>query len=84
MAFSSCVKCGSRNFELSEGEPNGSSKKFWYLQCTQCGGVAGMTEFFNAGTLLNKQAAEISALSKSMQEVKYALGNLEALVRRLK
>jgi hypothetical protein len=54
MARSSCVKCGGNRFEMTEQEPSGSAYKYMFIQCSSCGGVAGVTEYFNVGVLLRK------------------------------
>jgi predicted nucleic-acid-binding Zn-ribbon protein len=60
MALSStCVKCGSTSFETKEASPNGSNFKLIFVQCASCGGVVGVTEYFNIG-------AKIEALAKKL------------------
>ena len=57
MAKSSCVKCGSGNFELQEHAPKGSNFKLMFIQCASCGGVVGVMDYFNIGHYV-KQIAE--------------------------
>lgn len=57
MASSTCVKCGSGSFQMVEKEPYGSRFKYMYHQCSSCGGVVGVTEYFNVGALMKKVMA---------------------------
>jgi predicted nucleic-acid-binding Zn-ribbon protein len=59
MALSTCVKCGHHFFEVSEAEPNGSQFKLMFVQCASCGGVVGVTEYYNAGAMLEKLAKKL-------------------------
>jgi len=56
MAQSTCIKCGSTTFEIVEKEPNHSNFKYFFVQCAKCGGVVGVQEFYNAGSILTKIA----------------------------
>jgi predicted nucleic-acid-binding Zn-ribbon protein len=56
---STCVKCGNTSFEVKEVSPNGSNFKLIFVQCASCGGVVGVTEYFNIG-------AKIEALAKKL------------------
>jgi predicted nucleic-acid-binding Zn-ribbon protein len=57
--LSTCVKCGSTNFETKEASPSGSNYKFMFVQCARCGGVVGVTDFFNTAALLRKLAKKL-------------------------
>jgi hypothetical protein len=60
MAFlSTCVKCGNTSFETKEAEPQGSHYKVVFVQCTKCGGVVGVMDFFNIGSLLQTLAKKL-------------------------
>jgi len=52
MAMSTCAKCGGHFFEMKENEPTGSQFKIMFIQCSGCGGVVGVTEYFNIGSKL--------------------------------
>jgi hypothetical protein len=39
---------------MVEKEPSGSRFKYMYHQCANCGGVVGVTEYFNVGALLKR------------------------------
>ena len=56
MAISTCVKCGGTHFEIVAKEPRGANYKLMFVQCTGCGGVVGVTEFYNTGVLIQKLA----------------------------
>ncbi len=52
MAQSTCVKCGHHSFEMREQSPSGSNFKFLFIQCTSCGGVVGVVDYYNIGATL--------------------------------
>ncbi len=54
MAMSTCVKCGGTRFELVEHSPAMSKFKVNFIQCASCGGVVGVTDYWNTGEQLNK------------------------------
>lgn len=54
MAKSTCVKCGNGNFEAIEYSPSGSSFKLVFIQCSSCGGVVGVMDFYNIGDRLTE------------------------------
>ena len=56
---STCVKCGSTIFETKEATPRGSNFKLIFVQCVSCGGVVGVTEFFNIGALIQTLAKKL-------------------------
>lgn len=76
MAFSSCVKCGGRSFEMVEAEPRNSRVKVNFVQCAGCGGVAGVFDYFPVGKLVKDQDERFAKIER-------AIGDLDALVRRL-
>ena len=54
MAQSKCIKCDSTQFELVQHSPSKSTFKLVFTQCAKCGGVVGVTEFYNIGDKLEK------------------------------
>ena len=54
MALPTCIKCGNTTFELKENEPLKSKFKYMFVQCTGCGGVVGVVDFFNIGAELQR------------------------------
>lgn len=50
-----CIKCGHTVFELVESSPLGANFKFLFLQCSNCGGVAGVMDYLNIGSALIEQ-----------------------------
>ena len=55
MAQSTCVKCSGVRFEMKEA-PHvvGTDLRWFLLQCTDCGGVAGVVDFFPNTALLKR------------------------------
>lgn len=60
MAMSKCIKCDSHRFEIKEYEPVGSAYKLMFVQCSSCGGVVGVTDYYNIGTLLHQLAKKLN------------------------
>ena len=59
MALSTCVKCDNHHFQLVEYSPTGSNYKFNFIQCSHCGGVVGVTDFYNIGQLIHNLAQKL-------------------------
>jgi hypothetical protein len=59
MARSTCIKCGGHGFEVSEAEPMGSEFKLFFVQCSTCGGVVGVTDYYNIGATLHLIAEKL-------------------------
>ena len=55
MADSTCVKCGNTEFEVREGTPSGTERTLLYVQCSSCGGVVGVVENDDLGTMMRQQ-----------------------------
>jgi predicted nucleic-acid-binding Zn-ribbon protein len=49
MATSTCIKCGGHHFETKEADPANSQFKLTFVQCSSCGGVVGVLDFYNIG-----------------------------------
>jgi len=55
MATSTCVKCGSTSFEVVEARPKGSKHNYLgFVQCSKCGGVIGVIDPLNIGSMLEE------------------------------
>jgi predicted nucleic-acid-binding Zn-ribbon protein len=59
MALSTCVKCGGSSFEISHVSPTGSNFKLMFIQCSSCGGVVGVMDFYNIGQSLHDLAKKL-------------------------
>jgi hypothetical protein len=60
MAFSKCLSCGHKYFEVKESEPSGSQFKIWLVQCKGCGGVVGALEYEPAAELVRSLARKLN------------------------
>ncbi len=58
MAQSTCPNpdCKGHSFELVQNTPYKSAFKLQFVQCSKCGTVVGVLEYFNAGALIEKLA----------------------------
>ncbi len=61
MAASKCPKCNNSFFELSENSPSNSRFKFYLVQCSSCGSVVGVTDFFHVPTVIDKLEKKIDS-----------------------
>jgi hypothetical protein len=61
-----CVKCGNHSFELVESAPHSSNFKFLFLQCAQCGGVAGVLDYLNLGSILTEQSKLLRKMARAL------------------
>ncbi len=59
MATATCPKCDSRRFELSTAEPKGAKYKMTFVQCSSCGAVVGVTDYYSVPSLLEKIADKL-------------------------
>jgi hypothetical protein len=59
MAQSTCIKCGSTRFEKVLNTPSDSTYKHHFIQCSGCGGVVGVVEFYDIGALLHLLARKL-------------------------
>ena len=60
MAMSTCTKCGKTQFEVKEVSPGESNFTLNFIQCTSCGGVIGVIDYFNIGELIHQLAEELN------------------------
>jgi hypothetical protein len=67
VAFNStCVKCGKSSFEVVVDEPSGSQYKLVYVQCSFCGGVAGVLPYIHTNGLLEKQGKWLKQIGEKL------------------
>jgi predicted nucleic-acid-binding Zn-ribbon protein len=59
MAQPTCVKCGNTSFETRAYSPVGANFKLTFVQCTMCGGVIGVMDFYNIGQLIHDLATKL-------------------------
>lgn len=60
MAMSTCVRCGNSHFEMVEQTPSGSEYVLEFIQCSKCGGVAGILDYHNVGELVLRLADKLN------------------------
>jgi predicted nucleic-acid-binding Zn-ribbon protein len=54
MAASKCPSCENKSFEMQEIQPSGSKWKYQAVQCSKCGSVVGVVEYFNVSALVSR------------------------------
>lgn len=68
MAHSTCPKCDSTQFEMKENTPRNSNFKLMFIQCSGCGCVVGVMDYYNIGTRIKDIENKIDSLSERMAE----------------
>jgi hypothetical protein len=53
---STCVRCGGTRFEVVPAEPKNTCVKLRFIQCVNCGGVAGVLDYHPLAFLFEKLA----------------------------
>lgn len=59
MATSKCPKCDSVSFETVAKSIDGSRFKVNFIQCSRCGSVVGVLEYYDIGYLIHRLAKEL-------------------------
>jgi hypothetical protein len=55
MADSKCSACGGNAFEAVEMTPEGIGRALLAIQCSDCGGVVGVTENHDIASMFHQQ-----------------------------
>jgi len=71
MATSKCLSCNNHYFELQTIEPSGGKYKLNAVQCSSCGAVVGVIEYYDSGVLLKKQEPILEEQSASLNNLKH-------------
>ena len=66
MAMSSCPKCGNHLFEVQTTTPSQSNYKLLYVQCSSCGAVIGVMDYYNIGARIDKQDAALKKIARAL------------------
>jgi hypothetical protein len=80
MAHSTCAKCGNRQFELKEHSPVGLRYKVNFIQCSGCGSVAGVVDYFNVSTKIETLEQKLDSMNNFVQN--NSLQNHLAMINR--
>lgn len=61
MPSSKCPKCDSISFELVlKNDVHNSNVAFWFIQCSSCGCVVGVSDFDDTAQLVRKLAKKMN------------------------
>ncbi len=52
MALPSCPKCSNHLFQATQISVSGARFKYTVVNCTSCGTIVGMMDFYNIGNML--------------------------------
>jgi len=79
MAISKCGSCQGTRFELKEAGPAGAQFKINFIQCSACGVVVGVTDYFNVPAMTEQWVKNAAAeLSTQIQHLESRLSALIA------
>ena len=81
MAVSKCV-CGRSSFELVTAEPSGSRVKLNFIQCSSCGVVIGVTDYFSVGGMVSNLTGDIKKLSEEVSSLNSQVHALRAALHQ--
>lgn len=54
--------CDENSFEMVEDSPSGSAFKIMLVQCSSCGAVVGVMDYYNIGAKLDELEKKIDRL----------------------
>lgn len=83
MALSKCPKCNNGFFELKSVEARGARYKQNFIQCSSCGTPVGVLGYYDAGSLVKEQAAEIKKLHNEIAAIQSSLHTINENLRRM-
>jgi hypothetical protein len=66
MASSRCANCEGSLFEMIQNSPTKSAYKMNFIQCSKCGAVVGVVDYFNVGAMLHKQGEALKAIATKL------------------
>lgn len=79
-SISKCPHCKGGSFETTRVEPHNSNVAMFFIQCMTCKAPVGVTEYYNAGTLLKNQEKKIEALERKIDNLDY---NIQSIIHGL-
>ncbi|MEW6183817.1 MAG: hypothetical protein AB1500_11720 [Bacillota bacterium] len=65
MALSACPNCHKIEFEIAESDTlsgGGYSTKVWFVQCSACGTVLGVIDYFNLTHRIREVEAKVDKI----------------------
>jgi hypothetical protein len=67
MARSTCVKCDGNTFEgVVNRHIRGLDFAMVMIQCTSCGGVVGVTEYYSVGHIQQRQNEALKSIARAV------------------
>lgn len=69
MSTSRCPKCENSTFEIVTNSPIKSKYKYAFVQCSKCGSVVGVLDFYNIGTLIKDVENKVNELSRQIDDI---------------
>lgn len=66
MATSTCLKCNNTSFEMKRASVRNTDHGYWFVQCSNCGGVVGVVPEHDTNTILGRQNRVLNAMAAQM------------------
>jgi hypothetical protein len=83
-----CGHCGKPGTKVVQIEPSGGNYKQMAICCISCSAILGVRGFYDSGSMIKKQEAEIAKLQTAVAQLQYQnnqIGQaLNEIARRLK
>jgi predicted nucleic-acid-binding Zn-ribbon protein len=81
MAMSTCGKCGSYSFELSEVSASGAAFKYYFIQCSSCGAPAAAVEYNNTSQGIENLENHLKRIEGMLETINSNIIRLGAAIR---
>ena len=75
-----CPSCSNHSFELNEIAVRNSKYKLYSVQCTSCGSVVSMLNYFDPGVLLKDQEQMLKDIQRGQEVINQ---NLRTIITSL-
>lgn len=73
MAVTKCASCGNTFFEVVTKEPVRSNYKLNFVQCSQCGTVVGVLDYFNIGAKIHDVEEKLDRSNRAIDQLLHGI-----------
>ncbi len=65
--MSTCPKCDNTSFKMVENSPSGSKFKVYFVECSKCGAVVGVMDFWNVGSTVKQAEKKLEEMDAKLK-----------------
>jgi|GEM_PF-541405 RNase P subunit RPR2 len=80
---STCSKCGNCLFEVTEQKPNNSNYKLLFVQCSSCGSVVGVMDYYNIGARTFELEKKLDKIIKNQEYLIDSITQIEKILKNI-